>query len=287
MDSVGEKNNYLKGLIGSLLAHGLLILICFFFSFHVEFPKEETDAGGIVINYGTDEEGMGTDVFSKEKPSIGPVASPTAEPQKNTSTTVETQSATQPEQVVTQDQEDAPVVKSEPEKKVETTTAPVSTEPIKEAPKVVNANAMYKGTKNNGLGKGDGNGNKPGNQGSIYGSTNSTSYVGGGSGTGGNGFGSGTGGDGNGVALNLTGRKFITKPRIQDDGQTSGKIVVEISVDRSGTITEAKAGYRGTTISNIALWKKCEKSVLGAKLNSVDAAPDLQIGTVTFTFLLQ
>lgn len=288
MQSV-EENNYAKGWIGTVLVHGILLLICFFLSFHIEFPPEETEAGGIVINYGTDEEGMGTDVFSKEEPSIGPVASPDAEPQKTVTNSNETPQNTQPEQVATQEFEEAPAVKSEPEKKVESSNTPVSTktEIVKEAPKV-KADAMYKGKKNDGLGKGDGTGNKPGNQGSRDGSTSSTSYVGGGSGTGGNGIGSGKGGDGNGgVALNLSGRKFITRPRIQDDGQTSGKVVVEISADRTGTITEAKAGYRGTTISNIALWKKCEKAVLGAKLNSVESAPDLQIGTVTFTFLLQ
>ena len=79
----------------------------------------------------------------------------------------------------------------------------------------------------------------------------------------------------------------MQKPTIQDDGQTSGRVVVKIRVDKQGKIISATAGARGTTITNKELWDKCERAILAIKLNAKDDAPDEQIGSVTFTFLLQ
>lgn len=272
---VAEQDNRTKSLALSIAIHALLLLLCFFASLSI--PVAETEGSGIILNYGTDEEGMGADAFSADQASIGEQSKLTPVFEKPVPSTTRSVEQTGKD-YSTQDQEDAPAVVTG---KPETKTKPVET-PVKEpnnAVTKVNDAAIYKGKKNNGTGQGDGNGKNPGNQGTADGDVNSGNY-----GVGADGLGSGSG---NGVALNLAGRKFLIKPNIRDDGQTQGKIVVEIKVDKTGTVIEANAGFRGTTLSNMGLWRKCEQAVLGSKLNSLTSAPDLQIGTVVFNFDLQ
>lgn len=270
-----EKNNNLKGFISSLLVHALILAGCYFFYINVQIPKEEIETGGIVINYGTSDEGMGDNYTSTEEPAIGEKINntPVVDPNRPNSPAVSENTSTEKD-VVTQDMEDAPEVSDKNPNTTNNATSNVTTEkPVDNTPKV-NEKALFKGKKNDGTGTGDGTGNKPGNQGKPDGSTQSNNYTGGGSG-------------GGGVALNLTGRKFIVKPRIQDDGQTQGKIAVDITVDKTGTIVTAKAGGRGTTISNAALWEKCEQAALGCKLNEIATGPEIQAGSIVFTFILE
>ena len=95
-------------------------------------------------------------------------------------------------------------------------------------------------------------------------------------GEGGSGFG--------GLSLSLANRRFVSIPRIDDDGQNAGKIAVEIKVDKNGVVVFARAGARGTTLSDLKLWRKCEAAVTGARLNQLESAPDVQIGVVVFNF---
>jgi len=254
----------------------VLFLLCYFFYIKVQIPIEEIETGGIVINYGTSETGMGDDYTSMEEPAIGEniTDEPIVDPNRPNSPV--TSSSSDAKDVLTQDLEDAPtVVDKNPKSSNTSTTTNTNTSTVTEPAKPnVDQRALFKGKKNNGTGGGDGTGNTPGNQGAPDGDPNSKSYTGGGSG-------------GNGIALNLNGRKFISLPRIQDDGQTSGKITVDISVDKNGTIVTAKAGGRGTTISNANLWDKCERAVLGCKLNAISSGPEIQAGSVIFTFILE
>ena len=277
MNSVNnvEQSQRSKAIISTILLHVVLVLLCYFFYIKVQIPIEEIETGGVVINYGTSETGMGDDYTSMAEPAIGETISdePVVDPNRpNSPVTTNTSDA---KDVVTQDLEEAPSVN---DKNPKTSNSSVSnnttTTPIEPAKPNVDQRALFKGKKNNGTGGGDGTGTTPGNQGAPDGDPNSKSYTGGGSG-------------GNGIALNLNGRKFISLPRIQDDGQTAGKITVDISVDKTGTIVTAKAGGRGTTISNANLWDKCERAVLGCKLNAISTGPEIQAGSVIFTFILE
>ncbi len=270
-----EQNQRTKAIVSTTLLHAILLLACYFFYINVQIPLEEIETGGVVINYGTSETGMGDDYTSMEEPAIGEniSAEPIVDPNRPNSP-VENSNATDKD-VLTQDFEEAPAIADKNPKSsnnTNTTTTNTSTETPKPS---VDQRALFKGKKNNGTGAGDGTGNTPGNQGDVNGDPNSNSYTG------------GTGGNGNGISLNLTGRKFISLPKIQDDGQISGRIAVEITVDKNGTIVTAKAGARGTTISNVNLWNKCERAVLGAKLNAITSGPEIQAGSVIFTFILE
>ena len=262
-----EENNYPKALMLSSGLMILLLIISYLIIIGIPFSPN-TGTGGIVVNYGTAIEGMGTDYMSVEEPSVDPNANNTM-PDKVVPNTdpVKTPSAdNSDEEVVTQDNEDAVSVITKNKKSDNPSTTPET----KETKPIVNPNALYKGkAKTPATGKGDGTGTTAGNQGSVNGDPLAANY-----GEGGSGFGN----------LALANRQFVSRPSIDDDGQFTGKIVVEIRVDRNGEVVYAKAGARGTTISDIKLRQKCELAVRGSRLNAVASAPDLQIGTIVFTF---
>jgi hypothetical protein len=263
-----EENNYPKALALSALAMAILLVISYFVIIGTPFTPQEVGTGGIIVNYGTSAEGMGDDYLSVEEPSVSPDANGVVPDNvsKTPNTTATTQSSTK--SVVTQDAEDAPNIAT---KNKNTTNTPVSTSQAKQASPAVNQNALYKGKANNGTGSGDGTGGAPGNQGSKNGDPLSPNY-----GEGGSGFG--------GLSLSLANRRFVSIPRIDDDGQNAGKIAVEIKVDKNGVVVFARAGARGTTLSDLKLWRKCEAAVTGARLNQLESAPDVQIGGVVFNF---
>lgn len=268
-----DKSENIKALISTIVLHIVFLAICYFFYINVQIPTEEIETGGIVINYGTSETGMGNDYTSMDEPAIGETINtePIEDPNRPNSSPVS--STDDAKDVLTQDLEDAPVV-NDANPKTSNNSSNTSNTSTETKPSV-DQRALFKGKKNNGTGAGDGTGTTPGNQGSRDGDPNSQSYT-------------GTGGNGNGgVALNLSGRRFVSLPKIQDDGQTQGKITVDITVDKSGTIVTAKAGGRGTTISNAQLWEKCERAVLGCKLNAIASGPEIQAGSVIFTFILE
>lgn len=266
-----EENNYPKAVFISAGIMALLLLVSYLIRFGLSMPPQ-VGTGGIVVNYGTAEVGMGDDYMSIDEPSVDPNANNTLPdkvmPEATTSPTPPTTESSD-KSVVTQEAEDAPAVTTA---KKSTPQAVPSTSPVtKENKPTVNQNALYKGKKNNGTGRGDGTGNVPGNQGDPDGDPLASNY-----GKGGSGFGN--------TRLTLAGRHFLNLPKINDQGQQSGRVYVEIRVDKSGEVIYARAGVKGTTLSDQALWRKCEQAVMGASLNQLESAPDVQIGVVVFNF---
>jgi len=264
-----EQNNYPK----AFLATGIILAVIIALSYFIVFnnpPKTEDGTGGILVNYGTTDEGMGSDYMSTEEPSVAEKANNT-KPNKVTPappTEQKTETDNSDKKVVTQNTEDAAEVTANT-KKPSTTVATQATKTVTKP--TVNQNALYKGKTNNGTGEGDGTGTKPGNQGKPTGTTLTNNY---------NGTGSGNGGNLSGMAQ----RNFINKPSVNDNGRHTGKIVVDIRVDKNGNVVYAVAGARGTTISDAGLLQKCEEAVRNSKLNPLETAPDTQIGTVVFIF---
>jgi len=245
------------------------MLLCYFIVF-VSPPKPIEGTGGIMVNYGTTDAGMGDDYTSTEQPSVAPKANHTA-PNKVTPappTEQKTQVDNSDKKIVTQNNEDAPAVVSNSKKASNT----VATEAKKVVAKpTVNQNALYKGAKpSNGTGGGDGTTNTPGNQGNPNGSTLTNNYNGNGSGGGGLGF----------------GRKWVSSPIKPEVHNISGKVVVDWVVDKSGNIVQVGIG-RGTTIANDALIEKCLNAVKNARVSSDESAPENQLQHTTFIFKLQ
>ncbi len=266
-----QDNNYPKAIAVSVSIIVALLVLSLFYIVSKNMPPEEVGIGGITVNYGTTDNGMGTDYMSIEEPSVAPNANNTL-PDKatpNEETKQNPTSESSDKEIVTQDNEDAVSLNTKPNSS--STNAPTQKTEVKDAKPVINQNALYKGKKNTGTGQGDGNGNLPGNQGKPEGDPLSNNYDGTGSGNG-------------GVALSLAGRRFINQPIIKDDGQKTGKIAVNITVDRNGVVIDAQAPARGSTLTDPILCDKCEKAVLGAKFNKLESAPDVQRGVVMFIF---
>lgn len=263
-------NNYPKAIACSLgILIGFLVLSIFYIINTAE-PPEEVGVGGIIVNYGTSDEGMGSDYMSIEEPSVDPNANLTAPdkivPDANTAETPTTQNNAN--DIVTQDMEDAVAVKT---KTNASSTAPSQNTDVKESKPTINQNALYKGKKNNGSGAGDGITGTPGNQGKPTGDPLANNYDGTGSGNG-------------GVALSLASRKFVSRPQITDSGQQEGIIVIDIVVDKTGRVISAKGPGRGSSLTTPSLVDKCEAAALGSRFNTLDSAPETQIGYITFKF---
>lgn len=264
-----EENNYPKAIAISTAIMVFLIALSFFIAIGTFQPPVEAGMGGIVVNYGTSETGMGTDYTSIEEPSADPNANKKAPDKVVPTPPTKEQSTPQAseKEVVTQTTEEAVSINT---KKVpKSTTTPTAATEAKPSKPVINQNALYKGKANKGTGGGDGTGDTPGNQGSRNGDPLSTNY-----GEGGSGFGD--------TPIPL--RKFTNLVTPQDDGQKTGKIAVRIKINKSGIVIDATPGVKGTTLNDRDLWQKCKDAVMGARLTQSDAAPDVQIGVVVFNF---
>ncbi len=259
------------------ILHVLVLLLLFFFGLNYLDPPIES---GIAINFGTSDVGSGNIQPTQAIKSAPRNTSPEPVPQKTTEIK---------EEVVTQEIEEAPVVKNEPKKE---TKKPL-TEEVKEKPKEQPVKEVKKpdpkpdksttdalssilnGPKSDGTAKGgEGDSNKPGDKGDPSGDPNASSYYG---------TGKGLDGDGN---YQLGGRKALSKPKRVQDCNEAGIVVVSIDVDRNGNVIKATAGVRGTTNNNSCLLDPAKEAALATKFNADSNAPSRQIGKIVYKFSL-
>ena len=110
---------------------------------------------------------------------------------------------------------------------------------------------------------------------------------------GGPGKGTGTGpgpgvgaGDGK-FGFDLNGRQLVTRPRLVTNNPEQGQIVVGITVDQDGNVTEATPGVKGTTISDATLYELVKEAAMKTKFNHSTGDTPEQDGTITFRFVIQ
>lgn len=89
-----------------------------------------------------------------------------------------------------------------------------------------------------------------------------------------------------GYSYDLKGRSSLSIPKPTYNLQESGKVVVEITVDRNGKVVNARSGMPGSTTSNSVLFEAAKKAALKATFNSDANAPAFQQGTITYHFQL-
>ena len=260
-----EENNYPKAFLATGIIMAVMIALCYFIVFR-DPPVQEMGTGGILVNYGTTEKGMGKDNMSTEEPSVAEKANHT-QPNKVTpapQTEQKTQVDNSNQKVVTQDAEDVPEVAANSKK----TNKSVATEPAKPVKKqVVNQNALYHGTTNKGSGAGDGTTNTPGNQGSKNGSTLSDNY--------------GPGGSGNG--LNMPNWSFVSAPDPQNVHRVPGIVVIDFVVDQNGNVISATTN-RTKTRADLSLVESSINALKHTKFTSSTPATGNQKGEYTFRF---
>lgn len=270
-------------LLFTLLLVGSLVIILLMIILRTPIPPYPEGGGGkgdgIELNLGFSDAGMGNNPQEL------------ATPEKENP---QTEAKPDNERLLTQDVEEAPDINEKiadkKPKKIETPKKPVKTETEKPKP-VVNKNALYKPSANQV--SADGNKHTAGDQGDPNGNLGAKAFGGkagqGGSGGGtGGGTGTGTGtGVGSGISFDLAGRNPVgALPRPEYKQQAEGVVVVEVTVDKEGKVTQAEPGRRGTTINDDNLWEAARSA---AKKARFDRKPDatVQKGTITYRFRLQ
>ncbi|MEM7187266.1 MAG: energy transducer TonB [Bacteroidota bacterium] len=255
----------------TVIIHLVILLLCFFFGLtYLDPPPED----GIAVNFGTTNFGKGNNQPTEPIKSAPKQSSP--EPVPVTKTEIK-------EEVVTQDAEDAPVIKKE--EKVEEVKKTVKEKPKKEPPKKVEPkpdkstsdalSSLINGPKSDGTAEGsEGDDNRNGDKGDPNGDPNAKSY-----------YGNGVGLDGDGNYM-LGGRQAVRKAKEKQDCNEAGKVVVSIEVDRSGRVISATPGVRGTTNNSRCLLEPAKKAALATKFNSDSNAPAKQIGKIIYNFSL-
>src|SRR6185312_2299602 len=111
MTNYEEENNYPKAFLATGIILAVLIGLCYIIVFRTPLPEEQ-GVGGILVNYGTVDEGTGNNQSSTEEPSVAEKANKTAPTKVNTAPPTEqkAQEDNSDKKVVTQDAEDAPAV---------------------------------------------------------------------------------------------------------------------------------------------------------------------------------
>jgi len=255
-----EDKNKRTGLIASILFHTVLLVLFAIFGLSYMEPAPEEE--GITINFGTSDEGMLSEV--ENTPSEQP-----AETQVETNVAEPTPEETVEEEIITQSLDEAPSIDKKEEKKEEVKPIEKKVEP-KPNKALSLAERMKSSNKNEG--GGDGQTGKPGDQGDLNGDANSKNYTGGGA--------------GNGISFNLSGRNLLSSPKIQDNSQDEGTVVVDIIVDKYGKVLRATPGARGSTTTSSVLYKKAKEAAIQLKFNANPDAAEEQKGQVTFKFIL-
>jgi outer membrane biosynthesis protein TonB len=285
-----------KSIAISILIYGTMILILFFIRFWPPSNLEELigaggGGGGVTVNFGDSDLGSGAN-YKSEVLEV-----------KNQAKQTPTK-ATPDESILTQENsvEESAVI---PQREKPLKPTPVLKEepkPVVVKPRVSNntndaLSSIMKGTNKGG----DGDDKTAGNKGKANGSLSSNGYygtggsgggTGGGNGTGngigtGSGYGAGNGGgSGGGTGYSLGNRKAISKPAPKYTCNESGKVVVEVSVDRNGRTIDAIAGIKGTTNTAKCLLDQARIAAMNTRWDASSDAPEKQVGKIVYNFNL-
>jgi len=272
-----NKNRLISAMI-SVSIFVLLLLFLIFFNLVRPNPPYPESGGG-----GGQELALGMMTVGNDDVDYGSVG-------KATDVVVKTEK----EDIVTvEGGEDVNLSKTKPEVKndavVITPVKPVTEKPKPKSEAEKLADKFKKNTGKDGGGKGDND--VAGQNGSPDGDPFKNGNGGHGNGNGGgdgdgDGPGSGPGkgpGYGPGIAIDLRGRAVVVKPKLPSDTKEEGKVVVEITVDSQGNVTEANPNGRGTTTSSALLKAKAKKTAMETKFN-VNGKFEEQKGTITIVF---
>ena len=133
--------------------------------------------------------------------------------------------------------------------------------------------SIINGPKTTGAEASHGNDNLPGDKGDPNGDRYANSF-----------YGSGTGnGSGNGTSWGLKGRRLSSPAKEVQDCNEEGRVVVQVTVNRSGNVIAAKYS-QGTTNTNPCLVNPAIETAKSFKWQPDPNAPETQIGFVVVNF---
>lgn len=250
-----------------------LLLLMFYVGLSYLDPPVEN---GITVNFGTTDYGSGNrQPTERVKTAPQPV-------QEQPEEVKPVESEKQMEDVVTSNDEEAPVIppkKSTPKETPKTEPKKEEVKKVVEEPKKPSRSttdalsSIINGPKNDGKASGsEGDDNVAGDKGRPDGNPYASSY-----------FGSGSG---SGVGYGLNGRSLVSKEKFIQDCNESGRVVVQIEVDRSGKVIRATPGVKGTTNNHPCLLEPAKRTAMSHRWNLDQEAPSRQIGFVVVNFRL-
>jgi outer membrane biosynthesis protein TonB len=320
--AVQQDENRTKAAMGSLIFHGALLAILFFYTFSQ--PTPVTEAPAIMLNWGG-----GGDNAAAGEPDRGQGNNPAPQGQQmedpNSSKPIEKPSepakATPPppSQAKAENKIDAPktsttndpdvaAIRQQQESKKKAQEAQdqkrqqedeqrrIADEKQRQQQAAAEAARKAQDDLNKKKGKFGGDFGKPGATGTGQGNTGKPGNQGIPGGTGDNPFGKsngqggGTGGGvgpgtGASVGGGLGGRKVVQRGRIIDNSQKAGVVVIEVCVDNEGNILSADYTQRGSTTSDSELRNKAIAA--SKQYRFAASSADKECGTITFNFQLK
>lgn len=261
------------------LVMSVLVVALFFIGLTYLDPPEEF---GIALNFGTSEVGQG-DIQPTEalRPAFQEAVQEQQEAVKEQVTQVAPKIA---EEVLTQDREDAIVIKKQLEaKKIADEVArkeriqreAIAKQQAEELEKRKKLDALIGGVSNaNGTATGgQGNDNTAGDKGKITGDPNASGYY-------------GTGSGGGGGDYQLGNRKPISRPKPNYICEEEGLVVVSIEVNVDGKVINATPGIKGSTNTAPCLLSQAKDAALKTTWQPDSNAPSKQIGVIKYRFSL-
>ena len=246
----------------------IIFVVLFFMFFYLGLTSlDPPPENGIAVNFGTTDAGFG-EVQPTESIQSAPIAT-AAKP-----------IAASADDVLSQDLEDAVVLK-ETKKKQPKKSVSKEVEKVKpvDTPKPSRStsdalSSILNGPKSDGKASGaQGNENTPGDKGSPTGNPYANSYYGSG-----NGSGSGSG-------WGLNGRSISSRGKVVQNCNEFGTVVVQITVNRNGNVIAAKY-TKGTTNTNPCLIEPALETARKYKWQPDTNAPATQVGFITVNFKL-
>lgn len=276
-----------QGLILSAIVHLILALLIIFVTFRVKIPEPVEE--GLLVNFGFDETGSGLFEPAPEPaspppppPSAGDVGAEEALLTQEFEEAVEVEKK-QPTPEELRRQAEARAAEQKRREEAEAERKRIEQEAAErlkreeEQRRIDAARARVSGalsnTQNTGTtGQSQGTAGGPGNQGVKSGTPDAPNY----------GQGSGLGTEG--ISYDLGDRKAQSLFKPPYDIQKDGIVVVAVTVDRSGRVTEATPGIKGSTTLDENLLKLAKEAALKTRFESSNDAAFIQKGTITYDF---
>jgi outer membrane biosynthesis protein TonB len=280
-----DRKRRIVSLFFSLL-YGIGIILLFFLFKIATPPIEKEEGEGLLVDFGYSDVGMGdNEPGPKENSEQVSIPAPGNPPFTQTVK----------EEVIVQDEEiteSVDIPKKEEKKKIVVVenllkknnksneiskSKAESNSEEKPTETKIEKKALFTGFSGKGSGNGSqGNKEGEGNMGDPSGSK-SSNYIGQNTGLGNNGPGKGLIGSG------LKGRKLDNIPKIVDNSNKEGKIIIKVQVDAQGKVINSTFQAQGSTLTDSDLINKCIQTAKKAKFTANEER-ETDYGTLVFKF---
>lgn len=265
--SENEKKNKRSGAIATIIFHGVLLILFALFGMSYTYPPPES---GMLINFGYDATGSGE---IEETPTASEVAE--AQPEEAAARPQPSDPTESYEDALSQDVEESVKIEEKkeepkPQPKEEVKEPQPTEEELRQAEQKRKMEELFAKTKSaENASQGETTGG--GNQGNPDGDKNAPQGINPGKGN-------------SGISFDLGGRRMMKAPKINDNSQDEGKVVVSITVDKYGKVMNAVPGARGSTTASTHLYRLAKEAAFNTKFNADPNAGVQQNGTMTFIF---